>query len=178
MAMSLISPQVESPSETVVAARAVDAVKVYGRGPTEVRALDGVTIEFEAGRLTAIMGPSGSGKSTLLHCLAGLDTLTSGAVFIGDTDLTTLDDKQLTLLRRDRVGFVFQAFNLVPTLTAEENITLPARARRAASRPGVAATRSSGRSASAIGSGTGRRSCPAASSSASPPPGRWSPGPS
>jgi putative ABC transport system ATP-binding protein len=100
-------------------------VKVYGQGDTEVRALDGVTIGFEAGRLTAIMGPSGSGKSTLLYCLAGLDSLTSGAVFIGDTDLTTLRDKGLTLLRRDRVGFVFQSFNLVPTLTAVENITLP-----------------------------------------------------
>jgi putative ABC transport system ATP-binding protein len=122
--MSLTSMAV-LPSTTVVAARAVDAVKVYGRGPTEVRALDGVTIGFEQGRLTAIMGPSGSGKSTLLHCLAGLDTLTSGTVFIGDTDLTTLSDSQLTKLRRDRVGFVFQAFNLVPTLTAEENITLP-----------------------------------------------------
>jgi putative ABC transport system ATP-binding protein len=115
----------EAPRTVTPAARAVDAVKVYGRGETEVRALDGVTIGFEAGRLTAIMGPSGSGKSTLLHCLAGLDTLTSGAVFVGDTDLTTLDDRQLTVLRRDRVGFVFQAFNLVPTLTAEENITLP-----------------------------------------------------
>jgi putative ABC transport system ATP-binding protein len=103
----------------------VDVVKVYGQGDTEVRALDGVTIGFEAGRLTAIMGPSGSGKSTLLYCLAGLDSLTSGAVFIGDTDLTTLHDKGLTLLRRDRVGFVFQSFNLVPTLTAVENITLP-----------------------------------------------------
>jgi putative ABC transport system ATP-binding protein len=102
-----------------------DAVKVYGSGDTEVRALDGVTVGFESGRLTAIMGPSGSGKSTLLHCLAGLDDLTSGTVFIGDTDLTTLNDRQLTTLRRDRVGFVFQAFNLVPTLTAEENITLP-----------------------------------------------------
>jgi putative ABC transport system ATP-binding protein len=110
---------------TAVAARAVDVVKVYGQGDTEVRALDGVTIGFEAGRLTAIMGPSGSGKSTLLYCLAGLDSLTSGAVFIGDTDLTTLRDKGLTLLRRDRVGFVFQSFNLVPTLTAVENITLP-----------------------------------------------------
>jgi putative ABC transport system ATP-binding protein len=98
---------------------------VYGRGATEVRALDGVTIEFERGRLTAIMGPSGSGKSTLLHCLAGLDALTSGKVFIGDTDLTTLKDNELTVLRRDRVGFVFQAFNLIPTLTAEENVTLP-----------------------------------------------------
>ena len=103
-----------APTTTTIAARAVDAVKVYGRGPTEVRALDGISISFEAGRLTAIMGPSGSGKSTLLHCLAGLDTLTSGAVFIGDTDLTTLSDKQLTVLRRDRVGFVFQAFNLLP----------------------------------------------------------------
>jgi len=99
-----------------VAARVADAVKVYGSGDTEVRALDGVTVGFESGRLTAIMGPSGSGKSTLLHCLAGLDDLTSGTVFIGDTDLTTLND---------RLGFVFQAFNLVPTLTAEENITLP-----------------------------------------------------
>ena len=108
-----------------VAARVADAVKVYGSGDTEVRALDGVTVGFESGRLTAIMGPSGSGKSTLLHCLAGLDDLTSGTVFIGDTDLTTLNDRQLTTLRRDRVGFVFQAFNLVPTLTAEENITLP-----------------------------------------------------
>jgi putative ABC transport system ATP-binding protein len=114
-----------APTTTTCAARAVDAVKVYGKGPTEVRALDGISIGFEAGRLTAIMGPSGSGKSTLLHCLAGLDTLTSGAVFIGDTDLTTLRDKELTLLRRDRIGFVFQAFNLVPTLTAMENITLP-----------------------------------------------------
>jgi putative ABC transport system ATP-binding protein len=114
-----------STTATTFAARAVDAVKVYGRGPTEVRALDGITISFEQARLTAIMGPSGSGKSTLLHCLAGLDTLTSGTVFIGDTDLTTLNDNQLTVLRRDRVGFVFQAFNLIPTLTAEENITLP-----------------------------------------------------
>ncbi|HEY3485479.1 MAG TPA: ABC transporter ATP-binding protein [Ilumatobacteraceae bacterium] len=118
-----------APSNVVVtssvAARAVDAVKVYGRGATEVRALDGIDVEFERARLTAIMGPSGSGKSTLLHCLAGLDTLTSGKVFIGDTDLTQLDDKELTVLRRDRVGFVFQSFNLVPTLTAHENITLP-----------------------------------------------------
>src|SRR5688572_22051182 len=125
MAMTIDAPQVESVSTTAVAARAVHAVKVYGKGQTEVRALDDVSIEFGAGRLTAIMGPSGSGKSTLLHCMAGLDELTSGSVFIGDTDLTTLSDRQLTLLRRERVGFVFQAFNLVPTLTAEENITLP-----------------------------------------------------
>jgi len=114
-----------APPTTMLAARAVDAVKVYGRGPAEVRALDGVTIGFESGRLTAIMGPSGSGKSTLLHCLAGLDSLTSGSIFIGDIDLTTLSDRELTLLRRDHVGFVFQAFNLLPTLSAEENITLP-----------------------------------------------------
>ncbi|KQX64115.1 MULTISPECIES: ABC transporter ATP-binding protein [unclassified Streptomyces] len=107
------------------AARVVDAVKVYGVGDTAVRALDGVNVAFPAGRFTAIMGPSGSGKSTLMHCAAGLDTLTSGTAYIGDTELRTLDDRRLTLLRRDRVGFVFQAFNLVPTLTVEENIRLP-----------------------------------------------------
>jgi len=107
------------------AAQAVDAVKVYGKGETAVRALDGVTVGFAAGAFTAIMGPSGSGKSTLMHCLAGLDNLTSGHVVVGDTDLSGLDDKALTILRRDRVGFVFQAFNLVPTLTARENIVLP-----------------------------------------------------
>src|SRR5690349_12101554 len=108
-----------------VAARTEDAVKVYGKGQTEVRALDGVTVEFASGRYTAVMGPSGSGKSTLLHCIAGLDTLTSGRAFIGDADLSTLNDKELTVLRRDHVGFVFQSFNLVPTLTAMENIVLP-----------------------------------------------------
>ncbi|MDQ3782815.1 MAG: ABC transporter ATP-binding protein, partial [Actinomycetota bacterium] len=108
------------------AIRAVDAVKVYGKGDMEVRALDGVSVGFPAGRFTAIMGPSGSGKSTLMHCLAGLDSLTSGQVFIGDVELGGLSDKQLTLLRRHRIGFVFQAFNLVPTLSAVENITLPA----------------------------------------------------
>ncbi|MFJ3309918.1 ABC transporter ATP-binding protein [Streptomyces sp. NPDC086549] len=107
------------------AARVVGAVKVYGRGDTVVRALDGVDVDFPTGRFTAIMGPSGSGKSTLMHCAAGLDTLTSGAAYIGDTDLGSLDDRRLTLLRRDRVGFVFQAFNLVPTLTVAENISLP-----------------------------------------------------
>ncbi|MGW1782304.1 ABC transporter ATP-binding protein [Streptomyces sp. NPDC002143] len=107
------------------AARVVDAVKVYGVGDTAVRALDGVSVDFPAGRFTAIMGPSGSGKSTLMHCAAGLDDLTSGTAYVGDTDLGTLDDRRLTLLRRDRVGFVFQAFNLVPTLTVEENIRLP-----------------------------------------------------
>jgi putative ABC transport system ATP-binding protein len=107
------------------AARAVEVVKVYGDGPTAVRALDGISLEVERGRFTAIMGASGSGKSTLLHCLAGLDELTSGRVLIGDIDLATLDDNALTRLRRDRIGFVFQAFNLVPTLTAAENIVLP-----------------------------------------------------
>jgi putative ABC transport system ATP-binding protein len=107
------------------AARAVDAVKVYGQGETEVRALDGITVDFERNGFTAIMGPSGSGKSTLMHCVAGLDTLTSGQVFIGDVELGRLSEKELTQLRRDTVGFVFQAFNLVPTLTAAENITLP-----------------------------------------------------
>ena len=110
---------------TTSAASTIDAVKVYGKGHTEVRALDGVTVGFETARFTAIMGPSGSGKSTLLHCIAGLDTLTNGKAFIGDVDLSTLDDRHLTNLRRDRVGFVFQAYNLVPTLTARENITLP-----------------------------------------------------
>ncbi|NEB77733.1 ABC transporter ATP-binding protein [Streptomyces sp. SID14478] len=110
---------------THTAARVDDAVKVYGSGDTAVRALDGVSVDFPAGRFTAIMGPSGSGKSTLMHCAAGLDTLTGGRAYIGDTDLGTLDDRRLTLLRRDRVGFVFQAFNLVPTLTVAENITLP-----------------------------------------------------
>ncbi|HEX4980235.1 MAG TPA: ABC transporter ATP-binding protein, partial [Ilumatobacteraceae bacterium] len=104
---------------------AVDAKKIYGVGDAAVHALDGVTIAFEPGRFTAIMGPSGSGKSTLLHCLAGLDSLSEGAVYIGETYLATLGDKDLTELRRQQVGFVFQAYNLVPTLTAEENITLP-----------------------------------------------------
>jgi len=107
------------------AAGAIDAVKIFGIASNEVRALDGVTIALESGKFTAIMGPSGSGKSTLMHCLAGLDSLTSGAVYIGDTYLAKLDDKALTELRRAQVGFVFQAYNLIPTLTAEENIRLP-----------------------------------------------------
>ena len=115
-----------SPTQTLaVAARAVAASKIYGSGDTEVRALDAIDVTFEQGRFTATMGPSGSGKSTLMHCMAGLDTVTSGQVIIGDTDLTTLSERDLTLLRRDHVGFVFQAYNLVPTLTAIENITLP-----------------------------------------------------
>ncbi len=116
--------ETDTPVRTI-AARAVDARKTYGKDDTAVHALDGVTVDFEAGRFTAIMGPSGSGKSTLMHCLAGLDTLTGGQVFIDDIDLTTLKEKDLTLLRRERVGFVFQSYNLVPTLTAIENITLP-----------------------------------------------------
>jgi putative ABC transport system ATP-binding protein len=115
---------VQQPPRTA-AAHTVNAVKVYGRGETAVRALNGVSVDFAAGSFTAIMGPSGSGKSTLLHVLAGLDELTSGHTFIGDTDLTRLSDKRLTRLRRDRIGFIFQAFNLVPTLTASENINLP-----------------------------------------------------
>jgi len=114
-----------APSATGRAAAAVGLTKVYGHGDTRVVALDEISCEFKRGQFTAIMGPSGSGKSTLMHCLAGLDDATSGAVFVGDTDITTLDDKRLTRLRRDAVGFVFQAFNLLPTLTAIENITLP-----------------------------------------------------
>jgi putative ABC transport system ATP-binding protein len=110
---------------TRAAARAIGLVKVFGHGDTAVEALRSVDVSFGAGEFSAIMGPSGSGKSTLLHCLAGLDRPTAGSVYIGDIDLTTLSDKDLTRLRRDKVGFVFQAFNLIPTLTAEENITLP-----------------------------------------------------
>src|SRR5213595_2553045 len=121
----LMQVTVNERRETALAARAVDAVKIYGKGDAEVRALDGISIDFPAGHFTAIMGPSGSGKSTLLHCLAGLDSLTSGKVFIGDVDLGSLNDKELTILRREKVGFVFQSFNLVPTLTALENVTLP-----------------------------------------------------
>jgi len=110
---------------TVAAAGAINASKFYGKDDSEVRALDNVTVDFALGQFTAIMGPSGSGKSTLMHCLAGLDALTSGRVLIGDTDLAQLDDKQLTSLRREKVGFIFQAYNLIPTLSALENITLP-----------------------------------------------------
>ncbi len=110
---------------TTPAALAVKATKTYGRGDTVVTALDGVDVAFQPGQMTAIMGPSGSGKSTLMHCLAGLDQLSQGQVYIGQTDLTSLNERQLTQLRRDRIGFIFQAFNLIPTLTAAENITLP-----------------------------------------------------
>jgi putative ABC transport system ATP-binding protein len=108
-----------------VAARVEELTKVYGSGESEVRALDGVTLDLFEGQFTAVMGPSGSGKSTLMHCCAALDKATSGSVLVGDTDLSRLKDKELTQLRRDRIGFVFQSFNLVPTLTAEENILLP-----------------------------------------------------
>ncbi|MEH1125169.1 ABC transporter ATP-binding protein [Micromonospora sp. CPCC 206061] len=114
-----------SASDTHVAARASDVWKVYGSGEAQVIALRGVTADFERGRFTAIMGPSGSGKSTLMHCLAGLDAVTRGHVFIGGTQVTGLGDAGLTRLRRDKVGFIFQQFNLLPTLTAQENILLP-----------------------------------------------------
>ena len=117
--MSLPTP------ERTIAASAVDLTKVYGKDDAEVRALAGVTIDLYAGEFTAVMGPSGSGKSTLMHCMAALDTPTSGSVSVGGTELASLKDQELTELRRDRVGFVFQSYNLVPTLTAEENILLP-----------------------------------------------------
>jgi len=115
----------EAPVQAAIAARTESATKIYGDGDTQVTALDGVNVSFSAGEFTAIMGPSGSGKSTLMHTLAGLDRLSSGSVLVGDTDLSELSEKELTLLRRTQIGFVFQAFNLIPTLTAEENITLP-----------------------------------------------------
>jgi putative ABC transport system ATP-binding protein len=123
--MTFMASPTRLPS-TVEAARTVDVTKVYGSGDTAVWALDGVTVAFPAGRFTAIMGPSGSGKSTLMHCVAGLDSVTSGEVFLGDVELGALRDNELTVLRREQVGFVFQAFNLISTLTAIENITLPA----------------------------------------------------
>jgi len=114
-----------TPAATAPAIRTLDLVKVHGHGDAAVRALDGVSLQIEQGRFTAIMGPSGSGKSTLLHCVAGLDSITSGQVWLGDVEITSMAEKQLTLLRRERIGFIFQSFNLVPTLSAEDNITLP-----------------------------------------------------
>jgi putative ABC transport system ATP-binding protein len=114
-----------SPLNVGVAARAVDASKIYGSGEAEVRALNNISVSFESARLTAIMGPSGSGKSTLLHCMAGLDRLTSGQIFLGDVDISRSGEKELTLIRRDKLGFIFQAYNLIPTLNALENMTLP-----------------------------------------------------
>ncbi|MEO6500847.1 MAG: ABC transporter ATP-binding protein, partial [Jatrophihabitantaceae bacterium] len=119
------SASAEAGGQRGIAAQAIELSKIYGSGDTQVRALNAVSADFARGEFTAIMGPSGSGKSTLMHCLAGLDTASSGSVRIGDTELTGLSDKKMTQLRRDRIGFVFQAFNLVPTLTALENITLP-----------------------------------------------------
>ncbi|AWT24977.1 ABC transporter ATP-binding protein [Corynebacterium provencense] len=112
-------------SDADTAARAESLTKIYGAGDTQVTALDHVSVSFTRGEFTAIMGPSGSGKSTLMHCMAGLDTPTSGSAYLGGTDLATLNDRALTAVRRDRLGFIFQSFNLVPTLTAAENITLP-----------------------------------------------------
>ena len=123
--MTTVLTPPRAPAAFTVAAMARNATKVYGSGEALVRALDDVTVDFPSGHFTAIMGPSGSGKSTLMHCLAGLDTLSSGSVSIGNADLSKLNDRQLTQLRRDHVGFIFQAFNLVPTLSAIENITLP-----------------------------------------------------
>jgi putative ABC transport system ATP-binding protein len=122
-----LAPPVTSTPRSVgsSAASVVEAIKVYGQGESEVRALDGVTVGFERSKFTAIMGPSGSGKSTLMHCVAGLDSLTSGQAFIGDLELSALNEKGRTLVRRDQLGFIFQSFNLIPTLTALENITLP-----------------------------------------------------
>jgi putative ABC transport system ATP-binding protein len=125
MTTLLREPGVDATVPIRPAARMIAGVKVFGRGEIEVRALDGINATFAAGQFTAIMGPSGSGKSTMLHCLAGLDRLTSGQVLIGDVDLETLNDKQMTIMRREHIGFVFQAFNLVPTLSAAENIVLP-----------------------------------------------------
>jgi putative ABC transport system ATP-binding protein len=113
------------PIQVALAARAVDASKVYGAGEAAVRALDHVSVDFERRKYTAIMGPSGSGKSTLLHCLAGLDRLTTGRVFLGEVEISAASEKQLTLIRRESIGFVFQSYNLIPTLNALENITLP-----------------------------------------------------
>jgi putative ABC transport system ATP-binding protein len=117
--------EVPATSAVTPAARAVELRKVYGEGAAAVEALAGVTLDFASAEYTAIMGPSGSGKSTLLHCMAALDRPTSGKVFIGEVDVTALNEKQTTLLRREKVGFIFQAFNLIPTLSAQENITLP-----------------------------------------------------
>jgi len=125
--MTTTDPRLDElpPPPVIAAARTFEATKIYGSGASEIRALDGVTVTFEKGRFTAIMGPSGSGKSTLMQTTAGLDKLTSGRAFIAEQDITVLNPTQLTILRRERIGFVFQAYNLIPTLNAEENIVLP-----------------------------------------------------
>jgi hypothetical protein len=152
--MALVAEDLAVRPQLPAAAHTLDAVKVYGKGQTEVCALDHVSVDFGTAQFTAIMGPSGSGKSTLLHCCAGLDTLTSGKAFIGGTDLSVLDDHDLTVLRRDHVGFIFQSFNLVPILNAIENIRLPR-----------GSTWSSTRSGCVTGSPTGQASSPVVSSS-------------
>ena len=154
------------------AARAVDLRKTYGSGDSTVHALAGVSLDLEAGRFTAIMGPSGSGKSTLMHCMAALDTPSAGSVEVGGTDLSRLKDKDLTALRRERIGFVFQAFNLIPTLTAQENILLPL---DLAGRKPDQEWLDTVVDAVGLRDRLGHRpaSCPAGSSSASPAPGRW-----
>jgi len=121
----LTSAVVSQPAATTVAVRAEEVTKIYGIGEAAVRALNNITVEFAAGHYTAIMGPSGSGKSTLLHCLAGLDRVTAGRIMLGDIEITACSEKELTVVRRDKIGFVFQSYNLIPTLTAIENITLP-----------------------------------------------------
>jgi putative ABC transport system ATP-binding protein len=123
--VTALPPPTPASAHATHAAHAKGATKIYGTGDSEVHALEDVDVAFERGKFTAIMGPSGSGKSTLMHCIAGLDSLTKGSVFIGDTDLSKLSDKALTQLRREKVGFIFQAFNLIPTLSAQENILLP-----------------------------------------------------
>ena len=121
----MTSAVASQPAAGTVAARAEEVTKIYGTGDAAVRALNNITVEFGAARYTAIMGPSGSGKSTLLHCLAGLDRVTAGRVLLGDIDITAVSEKELTVVRRDKIGFVFQSYNLIPTLNAIENITLP-----------------------------------------------------
>ncbi|MCX4587430.1 ABC transporter ATP-binding protein [Streptomyces sp. NBC_01481] len=125
MSTPATAPTYEQAADVPLAARARALTKAYGTGETTVRALDAVDVDIARGRFTAVMGPSGSGKSTLMHCLAGLDTVSAGQVWLGDTEITGLKERELTRLRRDRIGFMFQAFNLLPTLTAAENITLP-----------------------------------------------------
>ena len=171
--MTTTSADVPVAPTALPAARAIDLTKIYGEGDTEVRALDGVTVDFARGQFTAIMGPSGSGKSTLMHCVAGLDTATSGTVQIGDTDLTTLNDKELTQLRRDRIGFVFQAFNLRADADRAGEHHAPAGHRRPEARPGVARHGHRHDRAARPAAATARASSPAGSSSASPAPAPW-----
>ena len=159
------------------AARAEGLSKFYGSGDAAVAALDDVSVGLGEGQFTAIMGPSGSGKSTLLHMLAGLDRPTSGEVFLGDTEITSLNDKALTLLRRDRIGFIFQSFNLLPTMTAAENIVLPHADRRTQAGRALGRLDRRDRRSHRSALATVRRSSPVGSSSASPRPGPWPPSP-